>query len=135
MVQERIRVMVVHFHPLVRAGLAACLRGAPDIEVVGVASDGEEALEMAAELHPDAVIIGRTLYGGIGGFETTRRLVAAEPNTQVLIIAASIDPTHRAEAASSGAKRYLDLGAPPAEIVGALRELAERGRRLPMEPG
>lgn len=127
--------MVVHFHPVVRARLAACLRAASDIEVVGVASDGEEALEMAAELHPDAVIMGRTLYGGIDGFETTRRLVAAQPDTQVLIIAASLDPAHRAEAASSGAKRYLDLGAPPAEIVGAVRDLAEGAAASPMNPG
>ena len=66
--QTPIRVMVVHFHPTVRDGLAACLGFEPDIEVVGTASTCGIALDMAAALRPDLVLIGRSTpwTGGMG---------------------------------------------------------------------
>ncbi len=74
MSQAAIRVMIVDDHPVVRKGLASFLGHEPDIEVVGLADSGEQALEMAAELLPDIVLMDLSMPG-MGGIEATRRLV------------------------------------------------------------
>jgi CheY-like chemotaxis protein len=87
---------------------------------------------MAAELHPNVVIMG---LGWLDGFETTRRIVEAEPDTQVWFVSLLDDAAHRAEAARSGAKRYLNLGTPPAEIVRTLRDFAKEATATPQGSG
>ena len=77
--------MIVDDHPVVRKGLASFLGHEPDIEVVGMADSGEQALEMAAELHPDIVLMDLSMPG-MGGIEATRRLVETEPGTRVMSV-------------------------------------------------
>lgn len=72
-----VRILVCDDHAVVRAGLLALLDSAPDIEVVGEAGTGEEALALAARLAPDVVLMDLQLGEGIDGVETTRRLTSA----------------------------------------------------------
>ena len=76
------RVLLVDDHPLVRQGLQAVLSVVDDITVVGEASDGRAAVELAAELEPDVVIMDLQLPG-LHGIDATREIVAARPGTAV----------------------------------------------------
>jgi len=118
----RIRVMVVHGHPVVSKGLADCLDCEPDLEVVGTAPTCGLALDMAAELRPDVVLIGRSTPW-TGGLEATRHLIDAQPDLLVAILSGSASHEFMAEALQSGAIGYLHLDTPPSEIAGAVRRL------------
>lgn len=72
-----VRILVCDDHAVVRAGLLALLDSTPDIEVVGEAGTGEEALALAAKLTPDVVLMDLQLGEGIDGVETTRRLTSS----------------------------------------------------------
>jgi DNA-binding NarL/FixJ family response regulator len=120
--QARIRVMVVHTHPTVCDGLAACLASEPDIEVVGTAATCGTALDMAADLCPDLVLIGRSTPW-TGGMVATRFLVTAQPDVVVVILSGTAGPEFLVEAVDSGAKDYLSLDTPPSDIARAVRHL------------
>jgi DNA-binding NarL/FixJ family response regulator len=120
--QARIRVMVVHSHPTVCDGLAACLGLEPDIEVVGTASTCGIALDMAAALSPDLVLIGRSTPW-TGGMAATRFLVTAQPEVVVVILSGTAGPEFFVEAVQSGAKDYLSLDTPPSDIARTVRDL------------
>ena len=83
-----IRVLVVDDHPVVRAGIAALVDAADDIEVVGTGSDGLEAVELAAALRPDVVLMDLRMPG-LDGDEATARILAADPATRVVILTTS----------------------------------------------
>jgi DNA-binding NarL/FixJ family response regulator len=93
---------------------------------VGLASSCEQALDMAAELHPDLVLIGYSTPV-MGGIEVTRRLIEADPGTLVLLIGAMAGPERTARALQSGAMGYVLLETPPQELASQLRCLV-RGK-------
>jgi DNA-binding NarL/FixJ family response regulator len=76
-----IRVVLVDDHKLVRAGLQSLLEACEDIEVVGSAADGREALELAGRLQPDVVLMDLSMPG-MGGVEATRRLLDPNPGSR-----------------------------------------------------
>lgn len=120
------RLLLVHWHPVVLRGLAACLGHEPELELVGMASSCEQALDVAAELHPDLVLIGYSTPV-MGGVEVTRRLIEADPDTLVLLIGAMAGRERTARALQSGAMGYVLLETPPQELAGLLRGLV-RGK-------
>ena len=85
------RLLLVHWHPVVLRGLASCLGHEAEFELVGVASTCEQALDMAAELHPDLLLIGYSTPV-MGGIEVTRRLIEADPDMLVMLIGAMDGP-------------------------------------------
>src|ERR1700680_352922 len=105
MPQAAIRVMIVDDHPVVRKGLASFLGHEPDIEVVGLADSGEQALEMALEVHPDVVLMDLSMPG-MGGIEATRRLVLAEPQTRVMMLTSFGGHERMVEALKRGAGAF-----------------------------
>src|SRR6202049_1797950 len=105
MPQAAIRVMIVDDHPVVRKGLASFLGHEPDIEVVGLADSGEQALEMALEVHPDVVLMDLSMPG-MGGIEATRRLVEAEPQTRVIMLNSFCGHQRMVEALKRGAGAF-----------------------------
>jgi DNA-binding NarL/FixJ family response regulator len=115
--------MVVHSHPTVCGGLAACLGFERDIEVVGTAATCGIALDMAAALRPDLVLIGRSTPW-TGGMEATRRLVTAQPELRVVILSGAGGPGFLVEAMEYGASDYVSLDTSPAEIAMKIRHLA-----------
>ena len=114
------RLLLVHWHSVVLRGLAACLGQEPDFELVGLGSTCEQALVMAAELHPDLVLIGYSTPV-MGGVEVTRRLIEADPDILVVLIGVMAGPERTERALESGAMGYVLLETPPQELVSLLR--------------
>lgn len=120
-----ITVLVVDDHPLFRDGLTALLATVPDVEVVGTAATGEEAVRAAAALVPDVVLMDLNLPG-MPGLEATRRIVAAGP-TAVLVLTMVDDDQSVLTALRLGARGYVLKGAAQEDVLAALRTVASGG--------
>ena len=119
---ESIRVLVADDHPVFRFGLKALLANAPEMEVVGEARDGEEALALAARLQPDVIIMDLNMPG-VHGLEATRRILQISPHIGILVITMFDDDSIFA-AMRAGARGYLLKGAEPEETLRAIRAVA-----------
>jgi DNA-binding NarL/FixJ family response regulator len=119
------RILVVHWHPVVLRGLAAFIRHVPQMQLVGISDSCEDALDIAAELQPDLVLIGYSTPD-MGGIEATRRLIAMKGDTRILLIGASYyDFERRAQVLESGASGYVLLDTPPSQLAATLRGLVK----------
>ena len=118
-----IRVVVADDHPIVRSGIVALLQTADDIEVVGEASTGEEAVELALALAPDVVLMDLRMPG-INGDEATARILSARASTRVLILTTYETDDSILTAIEAGASGYLLKAAPQEEILAGLRAVA-----------
>jgi len=107
-----IKVLLVDDHRLVRAGLQSLLQACEDIEVVGSAADGREALELVGEVQPDVVLMDLSMPG-MGGVEATRRLLEAHPGVQVVVLTSFSDQEQVLDAVDAGAVGYLLKDADP----------------------
>ncbi|WP_051300728.1 response regulator [Actinomadura rifamycini] len=123
-----VRVVVVDDHPVVRAGLLAILGGRPDIEVVGEAADGAEALAVVARARPD-VVLSDLRMPGPDGAELIARLAAAAPRTRVLVLTTYDGAADVVPAIDAGAVGYLLKDSPREELFRGLRAAA-RGRSV-----
>ncbi len=112
---NKISALLVDDHALFREGLASLLSRRPDIEVVGTASNGEEALKLVRELMPDLVLMDVRM-SGLGGLETTRRIKAEMPEARVIMVTMSEDDRDLFEAIKSGAQGYLLKNTAPEEL-------------------
>ena len=113
------RVLIVDDHPLTREALAGLL-SAHDFEVVGQASGGAEAIELAASLHPGLVVLDLTMPE-MDGLEALPRLREAAPDAAIVVLTASEDDTNLLSAIRGGAAGYLLKSEPPERIVSFLR--------------
>ena len=120
-----ITVLIADDQQLVRAGLALILKPHSDIEVVGEASDGHEAIALAAQLHPDVVLMDIRMPR-LDGLEATRRLLAdpAPAVPRVLILTTFDLDGYVYEALRAGASGFLLKDAPPEQLVAAIRTVA-----------
>ncbi|WP_368498628.1 response regulator [Herbiconiux sp. A18JL235] len=119
-----IRVLVVDDHPIVRGGIVALLEQAPGIEVAGEASDGLAAVERAAELQPDVVLMDLRLPG-LDGSQATARIIAADPGIRVLVLTTYESDDHILDSIEAGASGYLLKAAPQEEIIAGVRGVAD----------
>ncbi|MBE8474992.1 response regulator transcription factor [Streptomyces sp. 3R004] len=120
------RILVCDDHAVVRAGLLALLDSAPDIEVVGEAGTGEEALALAAKLTPDVVLMDLQLGEGIDGVETTRRLTSAPGDRPHVLVLTTYDTdADITRAIEAGATGYLLKAERPDELFAAIHAAAE----------
>lgn len=127
---ESIRVLIADDHRLVRAGMSELLREEPGIEIIGEAGDGMEVLELAPRLRPDVILMDVQMPR-LGGIETTRRLNETQPEARVIAISAlDADPVP-ARIMEAGAWGFLGKGAEPAEVVTAVRRVADGERYVP----
>lgn len=119
-----IRVLIADDHGVMRAGLRAMLEIDPSIEVLGEAANGEEAIQLAGELHPDIVILDIGMPG-IDGIETTRRLKKLFPNMQVLILSVYEDQSLLQGAIRAGASGFVIKRAAGEELMDALQAVSQ----------
>ena len=118
-----LRVLVVDDHPTFRRGLGALLASLPDVELVGEAADGEAAVERAAALEPDVVVMDLDMPG-LGGVEATRRIVAAQPSVAVLVLTMLDEDESVFAAMRAGARGYVVKGADTDDVLRALESVA-----------
>lgn len=124
-----LRLLLVEDHNMVREGLRALLACQPDMEVVGEAASGEQALVMSRGLEPDIVVLDLVLPG-IGGLEVLRRLMAEPRHPRVVVLSMYADEAYVLEALRSGASAYVLKQAAGSELVRALRDTAAGGKYL-----
>ncbi|WP_411142171.1 response regulator [Streptomyces sp. x-80] len=121
-----VRILVCDDHAVVRAGLLALLDSAPDIEVVGEAGTGEEALALAAKLAPDVVLMDLQLGTGMDGVATTRRLTAGPGDTPHVLVLTTYDTdADITRAIEAGATGYLLKAERPEELFSAIQAAAQ----------
>ena len=118
-----IRVLLADDHLVVRTGLRAVLRAAPDISVIGEASTGREAIALAMRFHPDVVVMDLGMPD-LDGLSATRELVAKVPTCHVLVLTMHPEDEFLIEALQAGASGYLVKDVPEDELVRAIRAVA-----------
>ena len=126
-----IRVIVAEDHPVVRSGLLQLLAEVKQVEVVGAAAGGEEAVTLASSERPDVVLMDLEMPD-IDGIEATRRIRAADDGVNVVVLTAFSDRERILDAIDAGAVGYLLKDAEPDELVRGL-EAAARGES-PLSP-
>jgi two-component system response regulator NreC len=127
-----IRVLLADDHAMFREGLRSLFATEGDIEVVGEASDGEEAVRKAGELLPEVVVMDIQMPA-LNGIEATRRIRAALPQVKVLVLSMYDDEEHVQRLLAAGASGYTLKRATSDELVRALREVA--AGNMPLDPG
>lgn len=128
-----IRVMLVDDHRVVQSGLRSYLSAFEDLEVVGAASSGEEALEKLEGWLPDVVVMDLRMPGGMDGIEATRRVRALSPHTKVVVLTADPDDARVVAALRAGAIGYIRKDSDPEIFLSAVRAAA-RGQSV-LDPG
>jgi DNA-binding NarL/FixJ family response regulator len=123
---ERIRLLVVDDHPVFRRGLLAVLSDSEDIEVVGAVGTGTDAIEAAADLAPDIMLLDLNLPD-TNGIDVTKRLVASGFSGQVLVLTMYAEDAALVSAMEAGARGYLLKGASQEEIVSGIRSVVAGG--------
>lgn len=123
MTGDRLRVMLVDDHTLVREGIRHVLAGTEGVEVVAETGDGDAVLELATEASPDVVVLDLSLPG-VGGLEITSRLRRQLPKVKVLILSVHDHPEYVLGAVRAGAHGYLRKDTSPAELRDALSRVA-----------
>mgnify|MGYP001308247803 FL=1 len=120
---SRTRILVADDHPVVRGGIVALLGTADDLDVVGEAADGLEAVRLALELEPDVVLIDLRMPG-IDGDEATARILAERPGIRVLVLTTYESDDSILTAIEAGASGYLLKAAPQEELLAGIRSVA-----------
>ena len=121
---QPLRIIVADDQASVREGLVLLLGALPDIEVVGAAPDGEQALALVAEHEPDAILLDLHMPV-LDGIETTRRLTAEHPKVAIVVLTTYLDDTSVLEALRAGARSYLTKDADRKDIAHALRAASD----------
>jgi DNA-binding NarL/FixJ family response regulator len=125
-VGDALRILVADDSEPFRGGLAALLRSVEDVVLVGEATDGDGAIAAALELQPDVVLMDVNMPGR-NGIEATRAIVSSAPHIAVLVLTMHEDDDSVFSAVQAGARGYLVKGARQAELLRAVRSVAEGG--------
>lgn len=120
---EKTRVLIADDHTIVRSGLHLLLESESDLEVVGEATDGLEALELAEQLQPDIVIMDIGMPE-LNGIEATREIKAKHPDVEVLILTMHRSDEYFFQVLEAGASGYVLKGAETTDLLGAVRAVA-----------
>lgn len=119
-----IRVILAEDHTIVRKGLRSLLEGEEDIEVIGEAGDGKEAITLVEQKKPDIVVMDIGMPQ-LNGLEATRRIKKKFPETKVLILTMHTNEEYVFEILQAGASGYVVKKAAPTELVSALRAVKQ----------
>ena len=119
---NKIRVLIVDDHPVFRFGLRSLISSISEMEVIGEATNGKSAIEQAASLQPDIILMDINMPG-LNGIEATRQILAAQPEIGILVIT-MFDDDSVFDAMQAGARGYLLKGADPEETIRAIYSVA-----------
>ena len=119
---ERIRVMVVDDHSIMRFGLKQVLEQSGEFEAVGQAADGEEAVRVAAEVSPDVVVMD-VIMPNKDGVEACREIMESAPDTRVVMLTASMEESAVVDAVAAGATGYLQKETDRERLLSAVRRV------------
>ena len=120
----RIRILLADDHSVVRAGLCALLTQQPDMEVVGEAMDGRDAILKVQELRPDVVVMDIAMPGTTG-LEATRQIKIECPDVHILLLTMFADEQHFFQSIHAGASGFIVKEAMPEELLAAVRTVAD----------
>src|SRR5438067_13875377 len=123
---QKTRVLIVDDHELVREGIAAMLEGVDDVQLVGEARTGREALEVARRELPDVILMDVRMPD-MDGLEATRRIKEERSRTAVIVLTMHENPAYLREAVRAGAAGYLLKDVSREELVDAIRQVATGG--------
>jgi DNA-binding NarL/FixJ family response regulator len=121
---NKLTVLLVDDHALVRRGFRRILEDEPSLDVVGEASDGLEAVQLAEQLHPNVIVMDCALPQ-INGIEATRRILAKYPDTAILMLSMHSEDTLVRQALEAGARGYILKNAMDLDLVAAIQKIAE----------
>jgi DNA-binding NarL/FixJ family response regulator len=122
-VSDRITVLLADDHALVRRGFKRLLEDDPALEVVGEASNGDEAIQLAASLRPDVIVMDAAMPG-TNGLLATRAIVAARPDATVLMLSMHSEDTLVRQALDAGARGYILKNAIDLDLAAAVKRVA-----------
>ncbi len=125
-----IRVLLVNDHALIRNGLRRLLEDNADIQVVGEASDNQEALHLLRQLQPDVAVLDLSMPG-LDGIEAMKRAVSEGLSTRMVIFTMHANDEYAIRVLQAGARGFVGKGAPSQEVVTAIRKVAAGGCYLP----
>ncbi len=121
---SKIRILLADDHSIVRRGLQYLLERSPDLEVVGEAADGREAVKLATELSPDVVVMDIAMPQ-LNGIEATAQIVKRSPKTGVVILSMYSDEEYILRALTAGAKGYLLKDSAESDLLRAVEAVAQ----------
>jgi DNA-binding NarL/FixJ family response regulator len=121
---NKLRVLLVDDHALVRRGFRRMLEDEPTFQVAGEASDGLEAVELALELRPDVIVMDCALPQ-MNGIEASRRILAKLPETAIVMLSMHSEDTLVKQAMEAGARGYILKNAMDLDLVSAIKKVAE----------
>ncbi len=123
MENNSIELLIAEDSPAARTGLKALLKAVPDVQLVGEAADGKEAIRLAERLQPDVILMDLHMPG-VNGIEATRQIVNTSPHVAVLVLTMYDDDDSVFAAMQAGAQGYLLKGASKSEMLRAIRDVA-----------
>ena len=118
------KILLADDHTIVRQGLKLILSAHPDMEVVGEAANGREAVEMADKLRPDVVLMDVQMPE-LNGIEATKKMVAAQPRIRILVLSMHKESVYVREILKAGARGYILKDAIDTELLNAVRSVAK----------
>ena len=128
MSKDRVKVLLVDDHDVVREGIRMVLESDPELEVVGTASSGEEAVDLVRKLHPKVVVMDIGMPG-ISGFEATRRIRESDPDVEVVALTVHESAAYVFQMLRAGAVGYVVKRAAAEEVIQAVKH-ASRGETV-----
>jgi len=127
---EHIKIVIVDDHPMMREALTAALMEESDMEVVGQASEGHEAIRLLETCTPDVILMD-LLMQGMGGLEAIEQIIAMNPSARILVFTSLEDEEKILAAIQAGALGYFPKTAPRAHLLDAIRKIADGIPYLP----
>jgi DNA-binding NarL/FixJ family response regulator len=121
---ETLRILIAEDHPLFRKGMISLLSSVPEFEVVGEAKTGEEAIERAAQMQPDVILMDLQMPE-VNGIEATRRILQESPTVRILVVTLFEDDDSVFMALRAGARGYVLKDADEEEIVLSIRAVSK----------
>lgn len=121
--KKKIRILLADDHAVVRQGFRMILAGQADMEILGEAGNGREAVELAEQLQPDVVVMDVAMPE-LNGIEATRRLAVSAPHTRVLALSMHKDSVYVREILRAGARGYLLKDAADSDLLAAVRAVS-----------